>query len=202
MAAPLAAWMLAASAGASASAGAFTLDNVLERIRPADGRFASEYRQTRASTLLTEEVEVHGRIVFTAPDQLYRTETGAAGERRTIEIDAGTVRIEEDGEVSRYGLDQAPTLALLMDVLQAVATGDAGHLRAAYGARLAGDWNGWRIALETELPAAVARSGDAGQRDDTVRVTLAGSGDRVGSLAIDSPRRGRTRIHFTEPEDP
>lgn len=200
MVAPLAAWMLAASASASASA--FTLDNVLERIRPADGRFASEYRQTRDSTLLTEEVEVHGRIVFTAPDELYRTETSAAGERRTIEIDAGTLRIEEDGEVSRYGLDQAPTLALLMDVLQAVATGDAGHLRAAYGARLAGDWNAWRIALETELPAAVARSGDAGQRDDTVRVTLAGSGDRVGSLAIDSPRRGRTRIRFTGADGP
>lgn len=191
---PILAWTLVATA----DNGAFTLDNVLERARPEDGRFDSAYRQTRESTLLTDEIRTRGRIVFKPPDRLRRTEHGSGGSRQTIEVRDGTVRIDDDGDSTRqYPLAQAPTLTLLIDVLAAVAIGDAERLRTDFGARLGGSWNDWHIALEAPVPAGTPGKDGAGE-PQRARVTIAGVDGRVEVLSIDAPGSGRIRIHFTD----
>lgn len=182
----------------AADDGAFTLDNVLERSRPEDGRFASAYHQTRESTLLTEEIRTRGRIVFKPPDRLRRTEHGSGGGRQTIEVRDGTVRIDDDDDDStkQYPLARAPTLALLMDVLAAVAAGDAERLRTDFGARLGGSWSDWHIALDAPVPAGTPDKDGAGDSRRT-RVTIAGVDGRIEVLTIDAPGSGRIRIHFT-----
>lgn len=190
---PILAWTLIAAA----DNGAFTLDNVLERARPEDGRFDSAYRQTRESTLLTDEIRTRGRIVFRPPDQLRRTEHGPDGGRQTIEVRDGTVRIDDDDSIEQYPLAQAPTLALLMDVLAAMATGDAERLRTDFGARLGGSWNDWHIALEAPVPAGTPGKDGAGE-PQRARIAIAGVDGRVEAFTIDAPGSGRIRIHFTD----
>lgn len=191
---PIIVWALVAAADDSA----FTLDNVLERTRPEDGRFESAYRQTHESTLLTEETRTRGHIVFKPPERLRRTEHGSGGGHQTIEVRDGTVLIDDDGDsIRQYPLTQAPTLALLMDVLAAVATGDAERLRTDFGARLGGSWSDWYIALEAPVPAGTPGK-DGASKSQRARVTIAGVDGRVEVLTIDTPGSGRIRIHFTE----
>lgn len=191
---PIIAWALVAAA----DDGAFTLDNVLERSRPEDGRFASAYHQTRESTLLTEEIRTRGRIVFKPPDRLRRTEHGSGGGRETIEVRDGTVHIDDGDSTTQYPLARAPTLALLMDVLAAMATGDAERLRTDFGARLGGSWNDWHIALDAPVPTGTPGKDGAGE-SRRARVTIAGVDGRVDVLTIDASGSGRIRIHFTDP---
>ncbi|MDZ7749002.1 MAG: LolA-related protein [Halofilum sp. (in: g-proteobacteria)] len=123
-----------------------------------------------------------------------RTERRPGGERRTITVRGDTVRIDGADGTTRHGLAQAPTLALLMDVLGALAAGDTQHLRDALDARLAGSWQDWRIGLAAPLPPAVP--GRRTRRAEHAGLTLAGAGGRLRSIAIDSPRSGRIEIRF------
>ena len=189
--------LAALSLTAAADPGTFTLERVLERLRPPGGEMKTAYRQTRESNLLSEATTTQGHLEFRAPDRLVRLEKRPDGTTRRLRIADGMVRLEGPGErQSSFPLERVPALTLLMDMLQSVATGDPEPLRARYDARLEGDWQNWRIHLQ--LPEQDTQPGiDAPpESSGEAQAALHGSGGRVTAFTMDSSASGRLRIEF------
>jgi len=192
--AAVAAWTLAAAADPAA----FTLQHVLERIRPADGHFASAYRQTRASTLLTNPVTTHGRIAFTAPDRLRKVEIAADGSRRVVTIDNNTVTVRSNDGNDAFPLARAPMLAFMVRTLTSLAAADGRTLRDRYDARLEGDWAHWQIKLDTGSPDSSGKPGTIAGQATHASLDLAGHAGRVDAIELDSAATGRIRIRLLD----
>lgn len=180
-----------------ASAASFDLERLLDDLAPADGVLASEYVETRASGLLTEEVQVHGHIEYRSPGELEKTEQ-RDDEERTVTIREGTVRLETAEETRTFPLTRSRQLTALMDLLEAVATGDADLLREAFESDLDGDPDAWRLRLR-------ARRGGSGSGEgaDARPLRLEVTGDDIGIeyIRLESSEAGRLTLELLRDAD-
>ena len=180
-----------------ASAASFDLERLLDDLAPADGVLASEYVETRASGLLTEEVQVHGHIEYRSSGELEKTEQ-RDDEERTVTIREGTVRLETPEDTRTFPLTRSRQLMALMDLLEAVATGDAGLLREAFEFDLDGDPGAWRLRLR----ARRAGSG-SGEGADARPLRLEVTGDDIGIeyIRLESTEAGRLTLELLRDAD-
>ncbi|MEX1081500.1 MAG: LolA-related protein [Halofilum sp. (in: g-proteobacteria)] len=166
-----------------------SLEDLLARLAPPNGRFESTYTQTRESSLLTESARTQGRIVYESPGHLRKSEQGPNGER-VIEIREGTVEIRGPDETRRFPVSRARPLEQLMRLLEALATGDAEALREHFKVEFDGGDDPWTLMLED--PGTHRRPGQPSMHDDPLRIVVEG-GASVERIELQPPQ-GQTTI--------
>jgi hypothetical protein len=122
------------------------LDKLLAQLA-ANAEHSLDFTESRQSGLLTEPLEVSGRLHRDDDGNLIRetrtprVETHILGPRH-IEIR------QADGYRQRFSLRRAPELAALRQALLAVLTGDSQALREHFALELSGTESDWQLRLE------------------------------------------------------
>jgi hypothetical protein len=123
----------------------------LAEAAPTELRFV----ETRDSGLLTEPLEVRGRLARDG-DRLVRSTTEPRRETQTLS--EGSVELRnEQGHRQRFAIRRAPELAALREALLAILDGDAERLEQHFAARLHLDDEHWRLELEPRAKALAER---------------------------------------------
>lgn len=162
--------LLAASATNDATDG---LDELLARLAPDQAQAELYFVERRESALLSEPLEITGRLWRDRHGRLVR-ET-IEPRRETQILASGMVVIERPGQSARnFSLRHAPELAVLQRALIALLGGDADALREHFLTNLAESESGWRLELLPRDPALAKRvtrlilSGPSGDIDRLV----------------------------------
>ncbi len=182
-----------AALAATPTLAAPSLEALLARLAPAEGRFESAYTQTRESTLLSDPVRTRGHIVYESPGYLRMTERGRDIDREIL-IREGTVEIRGSDQTRRFPLSRARPLEQLMRLLEALATGDSAALKRHFDVRLEGSDTDWTLLLED--PGT--RRGGGNPHEDALRITVEG-GEAVERIVL-QPRDGQARTLELGPE--
>lgn len=176
-----------------ASADHITPGELLQRLAPDDATFASRYVEIRESGLLTEAVRTEGELHYTSPRTLEKTER-RDGDERTVFIEDDTVRIESAEETRRFPVSRSAELAALVELMEAVATGDAGRLEERFRVAIEGTEAEWRLRLQARQGEGSGRGSDGRQ---PLRLEVAGAEDAVERIRVDSAASGRLTLELT-----
>lgn len=178
----------------------FTLSRLVEKLAPSDGRFESQYRQTVASSLLSDPTEITGEIRYELPGRLYKTEHGGEIGERIIEIRNSTVHVTDERGERSFLLDNAPALHGLMASLHALASGDGEILANRFEASVSGEWYHWSLLLKATLPENATNSGkhDIGASERSIDITLEGHDDVIERIRIVPPQSARITLELLQ----
>lgn len=175
-------------------ASSLDLDQLLERIAPADGTIERDYTQTRESSLLTESITTRGRIHYESPGYLRKTGTDEDG-RHEVVVDGDTVHVERDGEETSFPLGRSPELEALMLLLDAVARADGELLRERFRVELVGEIDKWEMQLESLTPVENESRG-VPQNRKSIRLDILGGSNGVHRIMLDSSSSGSMTLEM------
>lgn len=141
-----------------------------------------QFRELRESELLTEPLELHGRLTFTPPDRFEKIIESPYRESQLIT--QGRVWLDREGRRTRsFSLSRAPELAALMNGLARLLSGDAAGLEEHFRTTLEHTGENWRLELvprDDELAQTVARILLHGRADALTRIeTVLPDGETV-----------------------
>lgn len=141
-----------------------------------------EFREQRQSELLAEPLELRGRLLFTPPDRFEKIIESPYRESQLIT--QGRVWLDREGRRTRsFSLTRAPELAVLMNGLARLLSGDAAGLEEHFMTSLASVEEGWQLELvprDDELARAVDHIRLSGSGDALTRIeTVLPDGERV-----------------------
>lgn len=168
-----------------AQADGFSLPQLMELFNGVEQRSAS-YTEQQTLPLLDVPLESHGRLLFRAPDRLEKQVADGGGSYR---VAGQMLEVEQDGVLQRIALDSYPALAAFVASFRATLAGDQQTLERYYNVTLEGDARGWVLTLlptERNMAALVRR------------ITLHGSGNRIGLIESVGHDGGHSRMQLRE----
>jgi outer membrane lipoprotein-sorting protein len=154
-------------------------------VRASSGHFTEQ----KFVAMLKQPLLSSGRLVYVAPDQLWKETDAPVVSRLIVKGDHVTV-VQPDG-VRELSLSQYPEIGALVESMRAILAGDAATLSRYYAVTLTGDAREWLLALEP--------------RDDRLRkllktIRIQGQGNSV--RGVETVEREGDRTVMTITPDP
>ncbi len=131
-------------AGAGASSGTLTLDELLHRMASTRGVVA-EFREVKTLALLEEPLEARGTLYFQPPDRFVRVTREPAATR--LVLVGSRMRFEDATGVNDVDLAENPVARQFADNLVALWRGDRARLEKLYRIEFAADGARWALGL-------------------------------------------------------
>lgn len=164
--------LLAASATNDATDG---LDELLAGLVPDQAQAELHFVERRESSLLSEPLEITGRLWRDRQGRLVRQTIEPR--RETQILASGMVIIERPGQSPRnFSLRHTPELAVLQRALSALLGSDAEGLGEHFRTQLTESESGWTLELRPRDPALASR---------VTRLTLSGPDGDIDRLVLE-----------------
>lgn len=159
--------------GCAAAAATLTLDTLMRQFSQTS---SAEARFTERKTLaiLDTPVIMEGTLSYRRPD--YIRKEVLRPDHSVFEIDGDRLSVETPQGIRTLSLDSHPLLRAFAASYRAILAGDPEELRRFYTVQLAGSDKAWVMVLEPT---------DSRVRERIDRITVSGSGNRIGSVRID-----------------
>ncbi len=144
--------------------------------------------ETRHLALLDTPLVSSGELLYTPPDRLERHSLEPREE--TAILDGDTLTLIRDGRTRTLSLADLPQVAVVIDSLRAILSGDLDRLERSYELLLAGTPQAWMLDLmpkDPRLPASLRR------------IHLVGTGGRVQGIDWIQTNGDRSSMQIGEP---
>lgn len=125
-----------------------TLMGLLARNPP--GR--ATYSETKHLSLLETPLESSGELRFVPPKYLERRMTSPG--REVLIADGDSLILERGDRRMTLSIRDQPEIAIMVESIRATLAGDRAALEALHSLSLAGNVDGWTLALVPRVPAA------------------------------------------------
>jgi outer membrane lipoprotein-sorting protein len=135
----------------------------------------SSFIETRHIALLTQPLELKGRLTYERPNRLSKHVLSPFDELISVDGDALTVVNKTKGEQRFISLREQPQMRALVESVRATLAGDLAQLERHYHVEFSGTRGSWRMLL-------VPR--DAKVRQYVVTIALAGAEARLARIEI------------------
>ena len=179
---------LAAAAVAAVPAPAWSIVELMQVLAAVESATAT-FVETRHSALLKAPLVLQGTLAYRRPDRVEKHVLSPYDER--IVVEGGRLTVENRARSSRKNIavSGAPALAALVESVRATRAGDLPALQRHYALEIEGSRERWTLTLKP-LDAQVG--------DYVVSIAIAGSGARIGQVAIEETSGDRSVMEIRE----
>ena len=178
---------LCAAADSERSAGAWSVEQLMQRlaqVKTASGKFV----ERKELAILTTPLESSGTLLYTAPGRLEKHTLRPKPE--SLILDEKTLTIEDKARNRRrtLTLEEHPVIWAFVESIRATLAGDLKSLNRFYKVSLQGGENRWQLTLEPRDPSMKAVVDE---------IAISGSGNRVSVVEVHEPRGDRSTMTIT-----
>jgi len=154
------------------------------------GSARARFVETKYLAVLSAPLELSGTLTYRAPDRLEKHTLKPAAERLVLE--GNTLTIEDRRLRRSYALERNPTMRAFVESMRSTLAGDLQTLERFYAVSLAGERDGWRLALTPS---------DATMQSFVSEIRISGRGAWVDTVELLDPNGDRSVMSIS-PESP